>query len=411
MNSAELRRLVERYHTNELTAEEVQALEKMLEDPAARRLFVEDLTLVSALRHALKVEYSGAEALAESARAASGRTAAVVTPAPTEHVRLRREWRARALALAALLLLVAGAAVSFYWITRRNAAGGAQVAQNPKPLPGKTPGSTHGLTGGEPLAGAHSAAPGVNRVLSGTVVVEGQPVEQIADGAFARCPKAAAQVRLEDGSLLDLTPLAAVTLSHRKVELQFGTARLEVDPAATPFTVATRIGTVTAVGTKFSVALAPVTDTRLAGDFGTMTVAVTEGQVRVDCAAARTVLKAGDTQVFNTAATTVQPLPKVLQGFNGLLTGNVVSLTGDSFVLEIVTAVPKGRSKRLPDAEVAGVRVTISLKNLKPVPKLQLNKGAYVQVKTEDGVLMAVGASGLKQPLNNGSGTRTDDQF
>lgn len=404
MNEFDLRLLVERFHTGDLTPAEEKTLEKALEDPAARRLFVQDMTLLAALRSVLKVENSNSEMAAEISakptlrlvkepahRAGKAGVKRRKSAAVPRGNRGRRGGPTAWLAVAALFLVIAGLA-ALYWTV------GA------------------GTTG--------------NQVIAGVIYVNGQKTKQVADGALAENREGTpAQLRLVDGSTLELDPASAAVLEKRLIHLQSGKGTFQVAATGGEFKVVTGVGSVTVLGTDFSVNLhskptKPEIISKPGASF-TMTVKVTTGKVGVDCEGVRTVLQAGQIQIFGAGPvlppalvqvpvpTPEEPptefvLPPELIGFEGMVTGKVVRVSADSIVIELMTATKKGDTRNLVKGGLKGKEVQVNITEVKNPPAFKLDDSTYCTCKELDGYLVA---SSLIKAKGSGQDVHNDDTF
>lgn len=271
MRRTQLDDLVRKYLDRRATDAECADLERLLvESPLAAEAFAQASRMDACLRALLRGERDIAQ-----------------TRALFEGVERQRSWRRWAAVpawlgvAAAVLILVVGAVL--------------HGLSKPAPSTGQTP---------APVAS------GPNEVLTGQVLVDGQPAKSLPDGASIRVPEAAT-VRLADGSRVEFEPASQAVLVgpsaglRQVVELVAGAGTFAVEKGAGQFQVDTRLGRVTALGTKFTVKLLPADK---------LVVDVAHGIVQVDFAGRTAYLTAGDQQAFSPRGDLPRK-PKELRGF------------------------------------------------------------------------------------------------
>lgn len=149
-------------------------------------------------------------------------------------------------------------------------------------------------------------------LLSGRILVDGQPSTTLAVGKPIQAVGGSAVLRLEDGSRLELSEESTVRLTppadgfRQWVALDEGEGRFQVVKGGGQFRVQTPIGHVTVLGTEFSVRV----PRRHEAARAELAVAVHEGRVQVDHNGRSIMLVAGQTFTGDAAAQVarVEPL-------------------------------------------------------------------------------------------------------
>lgn len=326
MRRTQLDDLVRKYLDRRATDAECADLERLLvESPLAAESFAQASRMDACLRALLR-----------------GERDIVQTRALFEGVERQRSWRRWAAVpawlgvAAAVMILVVGAVL-------------------------------HGLSKPAPSTGPAPAplAAGPNEVLSGQVLVDGQPAKSLPDGASIRVSEAAT-VRLADGSRVEFEPASQAVLVgpsaglRQVVELVAGAGTFAVEKGAGQFQVDTRLGRVTALGTKFSVRL-PAADK--------LDVVVSAGIVQVEFGGRSHFLTAGDRQVFSPRGDL--PKPKDIRGaFRGFEDGRI----------RVVVEGEKRKEILLPLADTLAVLIEGKL-----VPREELKRDMMVFLQRRDG--------------------------
>jgi len=215
MNLDHFDELLDAYLLGELSAEQSAQLQEALQtDSAARRRFVQSIFIEAHLHRLARSETASLAPQQELPPEASLRR----RMSPRGIVRLRRA------AMAAVVLVAAGAIAIFYFAGQ----------------------------GSSPLA----------RVASGNVLVDGQPGDRIAAGSTLSVPgPAPAVIDLSDGSRATLDPATQLTLrgrvdSTRQVlHLTAGGGQFQVPHGGGQFRIDTPAGSVTVLGTQFTAVL------------------------------------------------------------------------------------------------------------------------------------------------------------
>ncbi len=224
-------------------------------DPDAARAFDEAVRL-EALLLAAHGEPPSRERLSERILR-KAQAAPVLRPA---------QWKSRVMAAAAAAILIAAGA----WAAISLANGRRTIGPEPHPAP--------------------SAG---NRVVAGTVLVDGVASGEIANGAKVEVAGGkTAEIRLADGSTAWLEPESRAVLAgpvgdvRQVVELEGGKGSFKVEKEPRQFKVRTQVGSVTVTGTEFSVELLPREakgEGQMRGKLGlALAVSVIAGAVQVD---------------------------------------------------------------------------------------------------------------------------------
>jgi ferric-dicitrate binding protein FerR (iron transport regulator) len=255
-----------------------------------------------------------------------------------------RNWWLPAFAAAAALAAVCGASLALREPT---------PAPAPVPVPRETP------------------ALADNQLLSGTLLINGEPAREIPNGSRVQVNSAGgAVVRLADGSRARFLPRSTALLRgpadglRQVVALERGKALFNVEQGARQFRVDTPSGRVTVTGTRFSVELEcrdSKGDEKVKGKLGlAMIVVVAAGSVSVEYDGETHRLTTGQQRVFG-AEGEKRPekrksrLPEGVRGFSGSLSGTVVA-RGEkhsfTFKIQKVLKTWKGNKAKRPQALV-----------------------------------------------------------
>jgi ferric-dicitrate binding protein FerR (iron transport regulator) len=282
---ADLRELIGRHLDGLATeAESARLAEAVRRDPAA----------ADALARAARMEAGLAQGLQAEAGAEGLRDLLAGSAAPARH--RRRVWLWAGVAAAAAVVLVAGAAWQLVW-----------------------------------------RSPPVNRVLGGTVVVDGVPVARLDYGrTFEVRGEGPASVRLAGEATASLEPQTAGRLREAEgnlrpgVDLDAGGGTFTVGQAPGRFQVRTPVGAVTAIGTEFTVRLQAGQvqdkgDRTMRATHLLLAVMVTAGIVQVDIDGQHYTLGLGDSRVF-AKDNDGGPRLKKVQGEIAKLGGNAIGL-------------------------------------------------------------------------------------
>ncbi len=259
------RELIHKHIDGVATPEELAELEGVLRGSRAAARHLADACRIDAFLAEHFAEEQRTVEVAGLIGAGRGRSAA---PAPQE--RRRRRLALPALAAAAAVLLAVGVAALHRLVLR---GGGARRYE----------------------------------VVSGQVLVDGEPTRSVAAGSRFVVPGTARVVlRLADGTRAELAPSSEVVLRGRgadareTLELVEGRGRFEVTAGGGRFCVATALGSVTALGTDFTVELwsAGAAGLGEASSVRALSVAVARGRVRVEAGGGSHELASGESRAY-----------------------------------------------------------------------------------------------------------------
>ncbi len=223
-----------------------------------------------------------------------------------------------------------------------------------------------------------------HQVLAGRVLVDGQEVSRIPEGAALEVAgNGPATIRLADGSRAELSPASRAVLCggvgelRQVVKLDRGKGDFNVEKGAKKFRVDTPVGKVTVLGTEFSVELRPAVskgEGKMKGKMAlALVVAVAAGSVRVDFDGKEHVLSVGQQRVFGREregdGKKESGLPESVRGFSGRVRGAVVTKgKKHTFTFKVgrVLKTWKGSKAKKP-AALVGLTIKIG-------PRWQKNK-------------------------------------
>jgi ferric-dicitrate binding protein FerR (iron transport regulator) len=272
----ELYELTERQVAGEATLEEQTRLRDLLQDKAARAMYVRHVTLMATMRGICKA----IDQEASEVRSMQG-------PAP---IRRTMRWYPRLLALAASLVVVAG---GVWWLNRPQAVSLAlRVAEMRGQVSGFRVQGSGGKNIQHPTANAQHPS-GASGVLSPTVLRPGDmlhPGEGVSVGADGY-----AKLAYPDGTHIDLHGSTRLRVLRgagwhkdtKRLALEGGLLVCAVAPQKQPFRLETAHGVAEVVGTRFT----------LAENRDQATLAVQDGRVDLHQKDQRLEVRAGETAV------------------------------------------------------------------------------------------------------------------
>lgn len=285
MNIEQFDALLDAYLLGDLSPEEAAQWQGSLQtDPAARSRFVRNIFIETGL-HSLARREPASVAPRQQPTATAGARRQMT---PDSIVRLRR-WT-----VAAVVLVAIGAIAVFHFARQESTT--------------------------------------FARVASGTVLVDGQSRDRLADGAtLSITGPAPAVIHLSDGSRATLEPATQLTIRGRKdstrqvLQLTAGGGQFQVPYGGGQFRIDTPVGSVTVLGTEFTAVLRSPQ---------TLFLAVVAGTVRFDGSGSAFTLSTGQSRTFgpepdiNGPEPDTKAKPRVMEGRI-----HSVDLKAGSFVL------------------------------------------------------------------------------